>query len=160
LSGPTEQVRGLDGSPLDNKLQKSRHLIGGFEIDATNRLQLNVEGYYKDFPRLITVNRNKLDSSEPNYIEEEGEAYGVDFSAKYEMPRVYVWATYSYGFVNRFDGEQTYPTIFDRRHNMNFLATYDLDTDGSWQASARWNFGSGFPFTRTQGFYNYQSFCQ
>jgi len=158
LSGPTEQVRGLDGSPLDNKLQKSRHLIGGFEIDATNRLQLNVEGYYKDFPRLITVNRNKLDSSEPNYIEEEGEAYGVDFSAKYEMPRVYVWATYSYGFVNRFDGEQTYPTIFDRRHNMNFLATYDLDTDGSWQASARWNFGSGFPFTRTQGFYNYQSF--
>jgi len=119
---------------------------------------LNVEGYYKDFPRLITVNRNKLDSSEPNYIEEEGEAYGVDFSAKYEMPRVYVWATYSYGFVNRFDGEQTYPTIFDRRHNMNFLATYDLDTDGSWQASARWNFGSGFPFTRTQGFYNYQSF--
>ena len=60
--------------------------------------------------------------------------------------------------MNRFDGEQTYPTVFDRRHNMNFLATYDLDSDATWQASVRWNFGSGFPFTQTQGFYNYQSF--
>ncbi len=160
LSGPTEQVTGFDGQPIDNKLQTSRHLVAGFEIDATRNIQLNVEGYYKDFPRLITVNRNKLSPSENNYIEEEGEAYGVDFSAKYESKNIYVWATYSYGFVNRFDGEQTYPTIFDRRHNMNFLTTYNLDDDGSWQASVRWNFGSGFPFTKTQGFYNYQSFLE
>ena len=158
LSGPTEQVQGLDGQPIDNKLQTSRHLIAGFEIDVNRNLQLNVEGYYKDFPRLITINRNKLTPLEANYIEEEGEAYGVDFSAKYELNRLYVWATYSYGFVNRFDGTQTYPTIFDRRHNINFLTTYNLDDEGTWQASLRWNFGSGFPFTKTQGFYNYLSF--
>lgn len=160
LSGPTEQVRGLDGQPLDNKLQTSRHLVAGFEIDVSERVQLNVEGYYKDFPRLITVNRNKLSNAEPDYIEESGEAYGIDFTAKYESPRVYIWATYSHGYVNRFDGEQTYPTIFDRRHNINFLTTYNIDRDATWQASVRWNFGSGFPFTKTQGFYNYQSFLQ
>ena len=158
LSGPTSQVTGLDGQPIDNKLQRSRHLITGFEYDVTNNLQINVEGYYKDFPRLITINRNKLSSSEANYIEEEGEAYGIDFSAKYDLNRLYVWATYSYGFVNRFDGEQTYPTVFDRRHNVNFLTTYNLDKAGTWQASFRWNLGSGFPFTKTQGFYNYLSF--
>jgi len=158
LSGPTEQVKGLNGEPIDNKLQTSRHLVAGFEIDATKNIQFNIEGYYKDFPRLITINRNKLTSFEADFIEEEGEAYGVDFSAKYENRKLYVWATYSYGFVNRFDGIQTYPTIFDRRHNVNFLTTYSLDDDATWQASVRWNFGSGFPFTRTQGFYNYQSF--
>ncbi len=160
LSGPTEQVTGLDGEPIDNKLQTSRHLVAGFEIDVNNNLQLNVEGYYKDFPRLITINRNKLSPIEANFTEEEGEAYGVDFSAKYEKRKLYVWATYSYGFVNRYDGIQTYPTIFDRRHNVNFLTTYNLDDDATWQASVRWNFGSGFPFTKTQGFYNNLSFIE
>ncbi len=160
LSGPTEQVTGLDGENLDDKLQTSRHLILGLEYDLSNRIQFNVEGYYKDFPRLITVNRNKLSTAEADYIEEEGEAYGIDFTAKYESPRVYIWATYSHGYVNRFDGTQTYPTIFDRRHNVNFLATYNIDKKATWQASVRWNFGSGFPFTQTQGFYNYQSFFE
>lgn len=160
LSGPTEQVTGLDGEPIENKLQTSRHLVGGFEIDISNNIQLNIEGYFKDFPRLITINRNKLTSIEANYIEEEGEAYGIDLSGKYENSRLYVWATYSYGFVNRFDGTQSYPTIFDRRHNINFLTTYNLDKEATWQASLRWNFGSGFPFTRTQGFYNYNSFLE
>jgi len=158
LSGPTEQVTGLDGVPLANKIQTSRHLVAGFEYDLGDNVQFNVEGYYKDFPRLITLNRNKLSTAEANYIEEVGEAYGVDVSMKYELPRVYIWATYSHGYVNRFDGEQTYPTIFDRRHNLNFLTTYNIDNAATWQASVRWNFGSGFPFTRTQGFYNYQSF--
>ncbi|MEM9548787.1 MAG: TonB-dependent receptor [Bacteroidota bacterium] len=160
LSGPTEQVRGFDGEPLDNVLQTSRHLVGGFEYDVSDNLQVNVEGYYKEFPRLITVNRNKLSTLEANYIEEEGEAYGIDFSAKYEKRNLYVWATYSYGFVRRFDGEQLYPTIFDRRHNVNFLTTYNFDEKGTWQASVRWNFGSGFPFTRTQGFYNQLTFLE
>jgi len=160
LSGPTEQVLGLNGQPITNKLQTARHLVGGFEIDATRRLQFNIETYFKDFPRLITINRNKLRPTDPNYIEEEGEAYGIDLSAKFEDSRFYIWATYSYGFVNRFDGEQTYPTIFDRRHNVNFLTTYNIDEAATWQASIRWNFGSGFPFTRTQGFYNYQSFLE
>ena len=35
------------------------------------------------------------------------------------------------------------------------LTTYDLDRLGSWQVSFRWNMGSGFPFTKTKGFYNY-----
>jgi hypothetical protein len=60
--------------------------------------------------------------------------------------------------VNRFDGQQTYPTIFDRRHNVNFLASYAFDKKGDFTVSARWNLGSGFPFTKTQGFYNNVNF--
>ncbi|MEE9439284.1 MAG: TonB-dependent receptor [Saprospiraceae bacterium] len=160
LSGPTEQVTGLNGEPINDILQTSRHLIVGFEMDLTDKFQFNIEGYLKDYPRLITVNRNKLTVLESDYIEESGEAYGIDLSGKYDAGDLYIWATYSFGFVNRFDGKQTYPTIFDRRHNFNFLTTYNIDDDATWMASIRWNLGSGFPFTKTQGFYNKQTFIE
>ena len=155
LTGPESIVAGLDGQPVKNKLQLSNHLVGGFEYDLNNNIQFNIEGYYKDFPQLIVVNRNKTDRSQADYVVETGNAYGVDFTFKYEVPGLYVWATYSHGYVNRNDGEQEYPTVFDRRHNVNMLITYDLDKKGSWQVSGRWNMGSGFPFTKTKGFYNY-----
>ncbi len=155
LTGPESIVTGTDGKPVKNKLQISNHLVAGFEYDLTKHIQLNVEGYYKDFPQLIVVNRNKTDKSQADYTVETGKAYGIDFTFKYEVPGMYVWATYSHGYVKRNDGKQEYPTVFDRRHNVNMLITYDLDKKGTWQVSGRWNMGSGFPFTKTKGFYNY-----
>ena len=64
-----------------------------------------------------------------------------------------MWAVYSLGFVNRYDGEQTYPTNFDRRHNVNILVTYTTGSKRDWNFSVRWNYGSGFPFTLTSGYY-------
>jgi hypothetical protein len=160
LTGPEGIVTGLDGNRISNKLQIARHAIAGFEYDITNNILVNVEGYYKSFDQLIVVNRNKLTKQEADYVVETGEAYGIDFSLKYEKPQLYVWLTYSHGYVNRDDGEQVYPTVFDRRHNINSLITYDLDKKGSWQLSGRWNLGSGFPFTQTKGFYNYLDFLQ
>lgn len=158
LTGPEGQVQGFDGQNIENKIQTSRHLVGGFEYDLTKNIQINIEGYYKDFPQIIVVNRNKVDVLQADYAVETGEAYGIDFSIKYDFKRLYLWATYSHGYVNRNDGEQVYPTVFDRRHNVNLLATYDLDQAATWQVSARWNMGSGFPFTKTKGFYNYQDY--
>ena len=43
------------------------------------------------------------------------------------------------------DGEQIYPTIFDRRHNVNLLGTVNFGAQREWEFSARWNLGSGFP---------------
>ncbi|MBT8231737.1 MAG: TonB-dependent receptor [Saprospiraceae bacterium] len=154
LSGPESQFNNFEGERVSSKLQKSRHLILGVEQDISDHLQLNVEGYIKDFPQLIVVNRNKTSNLQSDYSTEEGQAYGVDFSAKFETPSFYVWATYTLGFVDRFDGEQEFPTIYDRRHNINFLTTYSFGQNMDWQASIRWNFGSGFPFTKTQAFFN------
>ncbi|HRG89267.1 MAG TPA: hypothetical protein PLW44_09625, partial [Chitinophagales bacterium] len=46
-----------------------------------------------------------------------------------------------------------YPPHFDRRHNVNLIASYTFGKKRDWEISARWNLGSGFPFTKTQGFY-------
>lgn len=160
LSGPESQIADIGGGFTDDKLQRSNHLVGGFELDLTNNIQLNVEGYYKDFPQLVVVNRNKLSNDDPDYSKEEGEAYGIDFSVKYETPKSYLWLTYSLGKVNRFDGFSTFPTVFDRRHNANALFTYNLDKTGDFSVSVRYNLGSGFPFTQTQSFYNFIPFTE
>ncbi len=155
LTGPEEQISdlGTDEKP-DHRLQKSWHAVVGAEIDVTDNIEINVEPYYKYYDQLIVVNRNKLDANDPSYSTENGKAYGIDFTLRYETQSLYFWGTYSLAYVNWYDGKQTYPTIFDRRHNINLLVTYGLGKNKDWEAAVRWNLGSGFPFTKTQGFYN------
>ncbi len=154
LSGPEQIIYKPNSTEkADHHLQKAWHAIGGLEIDLGDNIELNVEPYLKDFTQLINLNRNKQTVQEPEFVTETGLAKGLDFSLKYQSPSWYIWSTYSLGKVTRNDGLQTYATNFDRRHNVNFLATYSFGHDKSWEASMRWNFGTGFPFTRTQGFY-------
>jgi hypothetical protein len=164
LSGPEEALYkpgtqpGIDANRADHRLQKSIHGVSGFEIDVTDNFDLNVEGYYKRFTQLIALNRNKLESTDPNFITETGDAYGIDISVKIEARRAYLWGAYSLGYVTRNDGTEVYPPVFDRRHNLNLVGTYQLGKKKAWEAGVRWNFGSGFPFTQTQGFYNNVTF--
>lgn len=154
LSGPEETIFQPNSNiPTDDRLQRAFHGVGGVEIDLGKRVTINVEGYYKGNTQLIAINRNKLRPQDPDFMTETGFAYGGDFSLKYENNRAYIWATYSYGHVRRDDGIQEYPTNFDRRHNINFLTSYLLGEKKQWEAGLRWNMGSGFPFTQTQGFY-------
>lgn len=161
LSGPEERIFKLNTSAeADHRLQKSTHAILGMEKDFGKNTTVNVEGYIKRFTQLISINRNKLSGDDPDFVTEEGDAYGVDFSIKHERQNFYLWLTYSLGYVNRNDGDQVYPTVFDRRHNVNALATYNFGKKKTWEASVRWNLGSGFPFTQTQGFYENIDFDQ
>ncbi|PSJ74914.1 TonB-dependent receptor [Sphingobacteriales bacterium UPWRP_1] len=153
LSAPEGTLKDFEGKPVNNNLQRATHAIGGVEINLGKHAELNVEGYYKKFNQLININRNKLFATDPDYIIETGNSYGMDLLLKYDYKRLYLWTVYSLSWVNRNDGNQEYPPHFDRRHNTNFLASYKLGKDMSWEVSARWNLGSGFPFTQTQGFY-------
>ena len=156
ISGPEEKLLNPDRTAnVTSKLQKAMHIIGGFEIDLSKKWDLNIEGYYKKYNQLIDINRTKTKFTDPNYITETGDAYGIDFSTKYADKHWSVWGTFSHAYVTRFDGDTktTYPTNFDRRNNMNIVATYAWGDNNSWEASLRWNYGSGFPFTQTVGFY-------
>jgi hypothetical protein len=159
ISTPTGQLFKPGSDELANdKLQRARHLVSGLEIDLGKYVELNLEPYFKEFTQLININRNKRAASDPDFSTETGDAYGVDFSAKYSKGNYYVWATYSWSHVNRDDGYQVYPTIFDRRHNVNFMISRAFGKRNTWEAALRWNFGTGFPFTQTQGFYGNYNF--
>ena len=169
LTGSNNIPDTFNGDRVTSSLQKSWHAIFGFELDLSNRLNLNIEGYLKDFTQITNINRNKVyddnvtNSDKPDYLKkdliiESGKAYGVDFLLKYDSKQLYLWLVYSLGWVDRFDGIITYSPHFDRRHNVNFVGTYKFGKDLSWNFSARWNFGSGFPFTPTAGYYEQMPF--
>ncbi len=154
LAGADESVYDPDGTTAPHRIQKALHGVVGAEVDLGKNIEINVEPYVKKFTQIIQLNRNKLNFRDPDFVTEKGIAYGIDFTLRRETKRSYFWATYSLAYVDRNDGTQTYPTIFDRRHNINLLLTYKLGKNEEWEAAARWNVGSGFPFTKTQGFYD------
>ena len=129
------------------------HGLLGWEYDVTDRLQVRAEGYYKGFQQLINLNRAKERGSDPNFLVETGEAYGAELTAEYRSSSWYLWAAYALAWTERDDGSQIYPTVYDRRHNLNLLGAYSWGDRKVWRISARWNLGSAFPFTQTVGFY-------
>ena len=175
LSGIDNLPATYDGKPINSYLQKANHFILGAEFDVAQNATVNLEGYWKDFVQLTNINRNKIYADTPSEIpdllkkdftKETGDAYGFDVSLKYEDQHWYLWAVYALGFVTReyekaVEGgvELTqYAPHFDRRHNVNLILTYTAGAKRQWEFSGRWNFGTGFPFTQVQGFYEYYSF--
>ncbi len=153
LSGPDQSIRTPEGEVANDRLQRAWHAVAGVEVDVTDNLELSVEPYLKRFTQLININRQKLFPTDPDFSTETGDAYGIDFLLKYERRRWYAWLAYSLAEVTRFDGIQTYPPHYDRRHNANAILTYLIGDKQDLEISARWNLGSGFPFTQTAGFF-------
>ncbi|MBK9732889.1 MAG: TonB-dependent receptor [Chitinophagaceae bacterium] len=158
LTAPDGQLNGTDGKPVKTNLQVASQAVIGVEADLTKNIELTFEPYYKKFGQLININRNKLLPEDPDFEVETGKAYGLDFLVKYDYRNFYLWIAYSLGYVSRDNGEQVYPPHFDRRHNLNIVASYTWGKDKSWEVDVRFNFGSGFPFTLTQGFYEQVNF--
>jgi hypothetical protein len=175
LNGPDnlpEQYQNKNNQTVQTNgvIQKSRHVVGGFEIDILKNLEIQIEGYQKYFNQMASVNREKLfddneanadkpDASKKDFIMEQGQVTGLDFTAKFEKKRFYFWAVYSLTYNKRYTGNTAsgdvfeYAPVFDRRHNVNLVSTYTFGKKRNLDLSVRWNFGSGFPFTPTRGYY-------
>lgn len=164
LSGATDLPSNFRDRSITSKLQKAMHGVAGFEYDLGDHWDLTLESYIKDFSQLTNINRNKLYDDVPAYsdqpeilrkdfIVEHGWAYGYDALIKFEKGRFYFWGVYAWSKVQRDDGIQVYAPNFDRRHNINLVANAKLGEEEKWFFSVRWNLGTGFPFTPTQGYY-------
>ncbi len=170
LSSPTQ----LGNQIRRTTLQHAWHLLAGVEGELIPGLTSTVEAWYKDFPQLTNINRDKILPAEDNFITEIGVAYGADLILKYQSPKFYFYGNYGWAKVTRTDRldspePRTYPTVFDRRHTVNLLGAYRIGkfgaygppgrrvnpkfNDPKWELSLRWTLGSGFPFTQTQGYF-------
>jgi len=164
LSGATDLPTSFRDRLVTSKLQKAMHGVAGFEYDLGDHWDLTLESYIKDFSQISNINRNKLYDDVPAYsdrpeilrkdfIVEHGWAYGYDALVKFEKGRYYFWGVYAWSKVLRDDGIQVYAPNFDRRHNVNLVANVKMGREERWFLSVRWNLGTGFPFTPTQGYY-------
>lgn len=162
-----ETLTQQDGSvkSITRFIQKANHLLTGIEFDMIKNFEIKIEAYQKTFTQLTNINRDKIfdendlsAANEPDYkkkdfIVETGWARGLDFVIKYDRKRFYFWTIYSITYNERWDGHQEYAPVWDRRHNVNLVSSYTFGKKKRWEVNARWNLGSGFPFTPTQGYF-------
>ncbi|MEM7657146.1 MAG: TonB-dependent receptor, partial [Bacteroidota bacterium] len=166
----------------NHNLQTSWHSLFGVEAEIIPQVTTTVEGWYKGFTQLTNINRDRIFQTDPEFVTETGEAYGIDVIVKYQTRNAYVYTNYGLAKVTRTDrldsdDPRTYPPIFDRRHTANVVVAIKQGSfavrgdDGQtyvrpkfnespWEFSLRWSLGSGFPFTQTQGYFEKLDFLE
>ncbi len=145
------QVRGQETAT-------AMHAIVGARGNPRAWLSVSAEAYYKDLSHLNIPEWNAFPQHTTRLQKASGRVYGMD--VRLEVDRSWFYGYIGYGYANTlYKAEQTYipeltgterfPPPHDRRHNV------DVVTSATWSsvtAGARWQFGSGRPFTRVLGY--------
>lgn len=132
---------------------ETTHFLLGMQAFFTDHLSFELEGYYKDLNLLSEVNERKFTSSDPDYINVDGQSYGLEVLAKYQLPGFYFKTGYSLSWAYKINnsGEKYFPR-YDYRHSLN--CTAGLDLGWGFSANASWTFNSGMPYNSIVGFYD------
>ena len=139
---------------------QATHLIAGYRVTPTQWLDIAVEGYYKDLTDLSVGEWTAFPRLTTRVQAATGEAMGVDARVEVNSGPFYGFVNYGISSVEylttseRYDvwfGEETiqYRPAHDRRHQLNALGRV---TVYGFDVSARWQFGSGLPFSSPLGF--------
>jgi len=148
-------VEAPDGVPLE-----ARQVMLGWQQPLFGGLRWSVEGYYKRMIGIPVTVWTAVAQFTAQLARANGEAVGADVRLEYTSPHLRAFLGYGYGWTRYEASQEEFPTWFgepvqsyhpphDRRHQLNALLSLDL---GDFSASARWQFGSGLPFTRPIGF--------
>jgi len=146
-------------APDDVPLKAFQGMLG-WQQPLGRGLRWSVDGYYKRMTGIPVTVWSAVAQFNTQLTRADGKTLGADVSVEYSSPHLrgsigygYSWTLYDVSqrdFVTWF-GEpvQSYQPAHDRRHQINAMLSIDL---GSFTTSARWQFGSGLPFTRPIGF--------
>ncbi|WP_420456716.1 TonB-dependent receptor [Rubrivirga sp.] len=136
------------------------HGIAGYRVTPTPWLELVAEGYYKYLQNLQVAEWTAFPRFSTGTQPATGEVYGLDTRVEVRLRDSYAYLSYGLSEVT-YDaqgpnlelwyGTETlrFNPPHDRRHQLNALvSTTVLGVD----LAARFQFGSGLPFTRALGF--------
>ncbi len=138
--------------PENLESQKADHYVVGLEGNLMAELSANLQAYYKRYSSLVIYNREKLIAHDPDYLNAKGSAYGAEALLRLGLRWLDAYAAYTLSWVSITQGSFTYPPRYDRRHTLKLLTT--VRPFNNLDVSLRWDFGTGFPYTTTIGFYD------
>lgn len=146
-------------APFDGAMMESTHYLLSWQ-QAIGNFNWSVEGYYKDLknisiPTWTTVARVSTELTLAN-----GETYGADLRFEYSKGRFYGVVGYGYSITTYESAQDNFGFWFDepvqsfnpphdRRHQVNTTGSYQW---GDYLIGARWQLGTGLPFTQPIGF--------
>ena len=138
--------------PDNVRSEEAVHYVVGVSGNIIEPLSLSTESYYKDYGRLVVYNRDKVDATEPDYIVGSGRSYGAELLVRWKLSFVDVYAAYSLSWTILNNLGLEYNPRYDQRNHINLMGvTHPMD---GLDLTFRWEFGSGFPFTPGEGYYD------
>ncbi len=147
-------------APIGGSQMEAIHSLLGWRQSLGGGFQLSLEGYHKRLRNLPVTVWSTIARFSTDLALADGEVYGGDIRLELQRGPFYGFAGYGYTWTqyeaaqdhfNTWFGEpvQKYHPPHDRRHQINAMASVDV---GRFTTSARWQLGSGLPFTRPMGF--------
>lgn len=126
--------------------------------------ELSAETFYKTLQNQIDYidGANLLLNSqlEAELLSGKGRAYGLELYAKKNSGKLTGWLSYTLSKterqVNGISNNEWYNNRFDRRHNANLTASYEISN--KWSASGSFVFGSGTPTNLPNTKYSFQGY--
>jgi len=128
------------------------HYIIGFDYTPFTSLNLGLEYYYKRTNNLPIVNKEKISSTDRDFISGEGESYGIESSIKLDIEPVTFSTSYTLAYAYRTVNSLRYYPKYDIRHSFN--ASFEINLGSGWNTGIVWIYNSGLPFTQIVGFYD------
>jgi hypothetical protein len=131
--------------------------LGYFRNFSQNMYEMSAEIYYKSYHNLIDFRDHAQLFLNP-YLEGElrigkGYSYGIETLIRKNQGRFGGWVSYSYSrsfrIVPEINGGRVYNSPYDKPHNINVVASYDLSKRIS--ASMTWIYATGLPVTFPTG---------
>ncbi|MFY7989879.1 MAG: TonB-dependent receptor plug domain-containing protein [Fluviicola sp.] len=121
--------------------------LGYFKNLRDNKWESSVEIYYKHMKNVIEYKEGALpsdnvsDNTDNLLVFGTGWSYGAEFFLKRTVGKITGWIGYTWSKTERYFPdlqEEVFPAKYDRRHDLTFVGTYELNE--------RWTFGMSFIF--------------
>ena len=142
--------------------EEAHHFNLGLEGWLKEDLYFSLEGYYRKYNRLLNMKyfadidiNNEREYYESMLEEGHGKAYGLDFLLKKEIGNLRGWLSYSFLKSDVVFGDETYPTDWDRNHNLH--ATLLALLGKKYEAGVQFAFCTGNPFTTDLARFRYRT---
>ncbi len=136
---------------------RSMHALLGYRVEPTPWLECSIEGFYKNMDNIFIGEWTAFPGFTTRLQEAHGDAYGFDLRMEVRRSRFYGFVNYGLSST-RYEIDPESPAVanpgrfrppHDRRHQVNVLGK---TTVYGFDISARWQFGSGLPYTPVEGF--------
>lgn len=138
--------------PDDMPPEHADHVVVGLSGTAASNLGVDLETYFKRYGALLTYNPEKLVSTDPDFTNGSGHSYGAELTARYVGHAFDLSVSYALAWTRLSVAGITYHPRHDRRHSFKSMAIIGIVP--GLEASGRWEYGSGLPFTPSLAYYN------
>jgi len=131
--------------------------LGYFRNFKKNMYEVSVEGYYKDFRKVIDFRDHAMLLLNP-YLEGElrigkGYSYGLETMIRKNEGLLTGWISYTYSrsfrIIPEINNGNRYNAPYDKPHALNIVANYDVSSRIS--VSVTWVYATGLPVTFPTG---------